>query len=271
MQNLISKVAHALTFIDLEFLDMGDSHKEIVKEICYEGNVEFDEDKADEDENYLQEKSVEAYISCLETDSVSWILSFIDCMYDNLDNLVTRMVFTRIDAGKVHPTVEAAHVIDEYISKISSDIPSDVYFSKAKEIKETLESIDIELCYVAHDIGYSYFRYLDPEYYFISNTCFTVGHILCKDESEYDLGEYILHASLRNKNNYGYTVAFRREDENIMAHIYEHHRDIIKSYIVNYDTGIKLQVNHLNIDAFAKELAKNINKLTKEKEEAPFD
>lgn len=266
------EIAKALTYIDMERLDMGDSHEEIVKFLCEKAGIEFDREYADVDEYYYEKKSVEAYEKMLTDGSIQDLVeSIIDEIYDYFDYLQSVMVYSKTKSAdiKEHPTMKAIYAIDKYIQNINNeDVCSKEHCSKMREIKEKLLSLDIELCYIGNALGQSYFRYLNPEYFYHSNDAFTVGHILSEDEIERKLGVYTIHAEIhssfrQNGGDQGYTIAFNREDGNIVAHIYVY----TKTYepfepfnMTHSDTGCKLIVDASKESA--KLIADKINELT---------
>lgn len=256
-----AELAKAFTYIDIERLDMGDSHKEIVEFLCEKAEVDFDSECSEEDEHYYEKKSVEAYEKMIKDGRIQEIIgSIVDEIYDNFDYLRIVMVYHENKFADImeHPTVKAICMIDDYIQSIHNEaVCSQEHCSKIRELKEKLLSTDIELCYIGHVVGQSYFRYLNPEYYFISNTAFTVGHILSEDETERELGEYTIHAEVlstlrKNGGDQGYTIAFNRENGNIMAHIYAFTKTYEPLNMTHSDTGCKMRVDTTNIEISAK-------------------
>lgn len=267
----VSELAKAFTYMDIERLDMGDSHEEMVEYLCEKAGIGFDGELSDEDKYYYEKKSVEAYERMIKDGSIQDLIeSIIDENYDNFDYLQRVMVYseTKYNDIKEHPTVKAICTIDNYIQNINNEeICSKEHCSKMTEIKEKILAVDIELCYVGNTLGHSYFRYLNPEYYFHSNDAFTVGHILSEDELERKLGEYTIHAEVLSKfrksgGDQGYTIAFDRAGEDIAAHIYTYTKTYEPFYMEHKDTGCEMTIDTTNIEESAKELANKINELT---------
>ncbi len=267
----ITELAEALTYIDIERLDMGDSHEEIVEFLCEKAAIEFDGECSDEDENYYEKKSIEAYKKMIKDGSIQELVgSIVDEIYDNFDYLRIVMVHHEYKSAVIeeHPTTKAILVINDYIQSINDEaVCSKEHCSKMNEIKRKLLSMDLELCYVGHTLGYSFFRYLNPEYYFRSNDVFTVGHILSEDENERKLGEYTIHAEVlsifrKSGGDQGYTISFNREDGNIVAHIYLYAKTHDPFNMVHKDTGCEMTMDVAELDLSAKELADKINELT---------
>ena len=265
------ELAKALTYIDIERLDMGDSYEEVVDFLCEKAEIDFDSECSEEDEHYYEKKSIEAYEKMIKDGSIQEILgSIVDEIYDNFDYLRRVMVYHEYKSADImeHPTAKAICLINDYIQNIHNEVVcSKEHCSKMRQIKETLLSTDIELCHIGHSIGHSFFRYLNPEYYFISNTAFTVGHILSEDEPERELGEYTLHAevlsSLRKSGDtQGYVVSFNRENENIVAHIYSYTQRYNPFSMTHHDIGCKMIIDTANLDMASKKIAKKINELT---------
>lgn len=261
----ISELAKAFTYIDIERLDMGDSHEEIVEFLCEKAGLEFDSECADEDEYYYEKKSVEAYEKLIKDGSIQEILgSIVEEIYDHYDYLQRVMVYSKDKPTEIkeHPTVKAICSINDYIQSINNeDICSKEHCSKMNEVKEKLLSVDIELCYVGNQLGHNYFRYLNPDYYFHSNDVFTVGHILSEDEVERKLGVYTIHAEIQSSRQ-GYTVAFNRKDGNIVAHVYEYTKTYNPFNMTYEDINCDIIVDKTNLDESAKVIASKINELT---------
>ena len=252
----IEEVAKALAYMDIECMDMGDSHLEQAEFLCEQAGIEFDDECSIENEYYYEEKSVEAYKKMLKDGSInSMIESIVEENYDNLYYIRQVMVYSEIHSTDImeHPTVKAISSINEYIQNIKDESVCSVeHCKKMTEVMENLSAMDIELCYIGNRLGNKFFRYLNPDSYFISNTAFTVGRVLNEEDTEYKLGEYTSHASvlshLKNKDNSrGYTIAFTRKEEGIVSHI---------------DTGCELTVDKADLEQFAKDLANKINELT---------
>lgn len=267
----IIELAEALTYIDIERLDMGDSHEEIVEFLCEKAAIEFDGECSDEDEYYYKKKSIEAYVKMIKDGSIQKLIgSIVDEIYDNFDYLRIVMVHHEYKSAVIeeHPTANSILVINDYIQTINNEaVCSREHCSKMNEIKEKLLSMDLELCYVGHILGHSFFCYLNPEYYLRSNDVFTVGHILSEDENERKLGEYTIHAevlsTLRQKGgDQGYTIAFNRNDENITAHIYLYTKAYEPFDMKHTDTGCEMIIDVTDLEISAKSLADKINELT---------
>ena len=267
----IIELAEALTYIDIERLDMGDSHEEIVEFLCEKAAIEFDSECSDEDECYYEKKSIEAYEKMIKDGSIQELVgSIVDEIYDNFDYLRIVMVHHEYKSAVIeeHPTTRAILVINDYIQNINNEaVCSKKRCSQMNEIKEKLLSIDLELCYVGHTLGHSFFRHLNPEYYFCSNDVFTVGHILSEDESERKLGEYTIHASVlsalrKSGGDQGYTIAFNRNDENIIAHFYLYTKTYEPFDMKHTNSGCEMIIDVTDLEVSAKALADKINELT---------
>ena len=267
----ITELAEALTYIDIERLDMGDSHEEIVEFLCEKASINFDSEHSDEDEHYYEKKSTEAYEKMIKDGSIQELVgSIVDEIFDNFDYLRIVMVHHEYKSAVIeeHPTAKAIFVINDYIQSINNEaVCSKEYCSKMNDIKEKLLSMDLELCYVGHTLGHSFFRHLNPEYYFRSNDVFTVGHILSEDEDERKLGEYTIHASVlstlrKSGGEQGYTISFNREDGDIMAHIYLYTKTHEPFNMVHADTGCEMAMDITDLEVSAKTLADKINELT---------
>lgn len=216
-EHSVKKVAEALAYLDIEILDMGDSYTEIVEELCSIAGVKF----IPKDEmGYLKKQAVKAYCILLERlDSVC--IEYIDYLYYNQYVLMHRLVFSGEPCPITeHPTMKALSNYFNFLKEVlSCDEPQ---CRKMQKLIDNFKAIDLELCYTGHFLGYRFFRYLNPEYFFISNDAFTVGSILSPEDDEHMLGQYTIHACFDHIGKYkGYTIAFNRVEGKLVARMYE--------------------------------------------------
>lgn len=266
-QEVRMDLAKALTYIDMEPMDMGDCYGETVEFLCDEAGVEYDED--DLDENYFENKAVEAYEKLLKDGSIVCLIeSMVEEIYDNFDRIRQLLVYHEwFSDVKEHPTVKAIMRINDYIQNIENIYAcSAEHCSKMKAVTEKLLAMDLELCYVGHELGNSYFQYLDSKFYLCSNDSFTVGYILSDDDAERELGTYTVHAEMRSGfrkkgGEQGYTIAFNRK-EGIVAHIYVFTKTYGPFNMTHKDTGCEMQIDIADLEGSAKQLAAKINELT---------
>lgn len=266
----VNEVARALTYLDMERLDMGDDYSEVVEYLCETAGIDFDSDCSDEDENYYEKKSIEAYEQLIRDGKImSMIESIVEENCDNYDRIRITMVYNAENPVEIteHPTVKAVCVINDFIQGLTDDSCSKEHRDNFSEMTNKLLAVDIKLCYFGNLTGHSFFRYLNPEYYFISNDAYTVGHILDDEDLERELGEYTIHASLlsskRNTNGiHGFTVSFNRNEDDIIANIYTYACDDNSSGYKYQKTECSLVVDTTDLEAFSKKLAEKINNLT---------
>lgn len=270
----MKEVAEALTYIDNELRDMGDSYEEIVENLCYSAGVHFDIDNSAEYSDYLKAKSIEAYTKILAECPEKYVKDYITYIHEyHLDHLIRRMVYTKGEFADVneHPTAKAIFAFADYVQSINNDTVCDAeHHTMMEQIREKVKSLDLELCYVGNTLGYSWFRYFNPNYFFRSNDCFTVGHVLAEDEIEYKLGLYTIHAGLHSHlkqsgDDQGYTVAFNRKEGKIITQIYIYTTIINPFNMAHEDTGIEVIVDTKDLEASAKILASKVNELAERK------
>ncbi len=214
-EHCVKKVAEALAYLDIEILDMGDSYAEIVENLCMAANITF---IPKEEIKYLKKQAVEAYCILLRNmDDIC--VNYINYLYENRYILMYRLVYTGGYTIADHPTMVALNTFHDFIDVSSCD---EIHCQKLQELIGIFKMIDLELCYTGHFLGYRFFRYLNPEYFFISNDAFTVGSILSSEDDEHMLGQYTIHACFNHiGKDKGYTIAFNRVVGKLVARIYE--------------------------------------------------
>ena len=255
-EHCAKKVAEALAYLDIEILDMGDSYAEIVENLCTAANITF---IPKEEITYLKKQAVEAYCILLRNmDDIC--VNYINFLYENQYILMYRLVYTGGYTLAEHPTMIALSTFHDFSKNISSC--DEAHCQKLQELIDRFKTIDLELCYTGHFLGYRFFRYLNPEWFFISNDAFTVGSILSFEDDEYVLGQYTMHACFNHigKDN-GYTIAFNRVEGKLVARIYEFSKTF-NPYSLSH-SDLLYEMNVAMSEQSAVLIAKQINELAK--------
>lgn len=253
-EHCIKKVAEALAYLDIEILDMGDSYAEIVENLCTAANITF---IPKEEIIYLKKQAVEAYCILLRNmDDIC--VNYIDFLYENQYILMHRLVYTGGYTIADHPTMVALNTFHDFTVSSCDEI----HGQKLQELIGIFKVIDLELCYTGHFLGYRFFRYLNPEYFFISNDAFTVGSILSSEDDEHMLGQYTMHACFNHiGKDMGYTIAFNRVGGKLVARLYEFSKTFEPYKISHSDLLYEMNVGMSEQSAVL--IAKQANELAK--------
>lgn len=276
--NILKEVAKAFVELDLQLLDMGDSREELIENLCYTANinVDFDSDEYYEDEEkYMHKIHTKAYEVLLKEES-SLITDNIDYYSDNADTIIHCITCSKTDNINDNNIIKSVIILAKYIEHLfkNGKCTKETYY-KINEIKNDLLSIDLHTCIFGKNVGYTFFKYLDGNYFLKSNTSFVVGSIKLKSEKESKLGSYVINAMINNTelpSDQGFTVGFIKTDQGIKAMFYyyyyvnkQNNREItynpIKLTLDIKDTSLEQE----NIDKVSKQIANKINELAVKK------
>lgn len=274
--DMTTAVSKALCFLDNSLLGMGDYYGESVEYLCDEAGLKYrswdDDDEEDEeyDDNYDNIMAIKAYKILLDREVLGQyklINSIVDYYTDNSETFIKQLLYYNQKGIKSNTIIKAVEAITKYTAYLVQNGHCDKsYYDKMYEMLQKLYSIDLEVCVVAYDIAQNYFNYFNERYYMRSNDVYTMGHIILDNESERELGPYVMHASLQGENlphNEGYTIAFdRNASGQIEAKLYEFTRNFNEHTIENKDTGVRVVVNSAEE---AKLVAAKLNELTEKK------
>lgn len=268
--DIVKKAARAVTYLDIELLDMGDSHKDIVGELCYSAGVEFDtdSDEYEEDEHYLEKKSVESYEILFTEKRGSYENSICEYYCDCKGALISGMKYVKGSKVEEHPTYKALLDFYTYIEPLEEKYCKNEWKGNLKSLLDGILEYDMELISISYQISSEYWRHLDEKYFYRSNTYYRVGDVVVYDEDELSsLGQYVAHAMMNNGRKYGYSdcgfsVVFKKEHGNIVACLFEQKKKQHEDPYSYKDVDVKVMIDKEDITGSAKRLAETINKLT---------
>lgn len=254
---LLSKAAEALAFLDWMCIDMGDSHSDLVKELCDLAQTEFPKDADDTESDILMKYAAKAYEKLIKEkllDTLATNLSY----YDDCINFIMQQIAYVECAEK---SIEHMHVLLEFVKeKADEGMILDDELKTAGKLDNLLSSVDVPLVRTGHYVGDKLWRELDGEHYFHSNTGFVVGHITSEDEEAYKFGSYVCYADPLYEDD-GYAVIFHRENGNIIAHVYAYERGMYFSEYKYSDMNFELALSDDDKNRGINELATYINML----------
>lgn len=268
----IKEVAKAAAYLHLELMDMGDSFECEVEMLCQEAAVLFDRDCEAfyEDEEYLNKKCKEAYEILLPSKKDDRLSYFVETLVENEEYFVNNLKFVKSSNIATHPTFQAMLVIANFLT--SQEESCFVHLSKA-ETEEKMRNLlwrflqlDMEVIHTGYVVSSEYWRYLDSNYYFRSNTSYKVGYVPGDEDMESTLGGYVAHACLMKPGDYGYfdcgyAVGYTRKNEVLVAHLYRVYKKEKKKDFTVKDTGVELVLTE-NHEENARKIAEMINQLT---------
>ena len=238
-KTLLTKAAEALAFLDWMCLDMGDSHVELIRELCDLANVTFPKELDDETE--LMSYAARAYEKCLDEKMYDTLTTNVSYYDDCIDFIMQQIAYIK-DAEE---SIDHMKILLEFIQENATGELSATLVT-AKRLSDLLSSMDVPLVRVGHYIGERLWKQLDRNRYFQSNTGFAVGHVTQEDDAAHALGEYVCYADPLQGDD-GYAVIFRRKDGKCITHVYAYEHGTYFSEFHYSDEGYELVISDDNM------------------------
>ena len=268
--DIVEKAARAVTYLDMELLGMGDSHSDIVENICFDAGVDFDteSEEYEEDEYYLKKKSIEAYEKLFSEKRGSYEDSICEYYYECSGALISEMKHAKCTDVKEHPTYKALFDFYTYVETLEEEYCTKESKEELRTLLDRVSSMDMELVSIGYQVSSEYWRYLDDKYYIRSNTYYKVGDVVVfEEDDESDLGQYVAHSMMHHGRKYGYSdcgfaIAYKKEQGNIVACLYDQNRKSHEQPYHYKDSQVKVVLDTTDIEGSAKRLAETINKRT---------
>lgn len=262
---IIDKVAKALEFLDSELIDMGSYYEEEVQIICDQARI-FDYNEYNSDPHEYAVKALKILIEINE-------YSFSACGDKYLDYafmLKSHMLHYDVVNNKI---VQAVELVTKYVEGLYKSDKVDIKtLEKFQELLHRVKCVDLEICKFAYNVANKYFIYLDDNYFFRSNSAWTIGG-LNEHAYEHKEGCYTMHSELSKISNkigkdVGYTIIFNRNTNNnikVVKVTVKEYEKIRRQHfgfdLSNKDTGVEFVISTKNIETCAKKVANILNKL----------
>ena len=246
-------LAKALTFVEYYGMYMGDYFLDTAEYICHLAKIKLSGDTDNMD--YLRKKAIEGYLILLSDtskypDLINYIKSQLEYRADMIEYIVS------IGDKHAKKMLSALLVIEDFLKANKKYEGA----TEGIEIIKKLKSIDIALTTIATAVGRTYWRYLDNNYYYLSNDSRTVGSTVEGINHKGFKPVYIAYPQIEGTSK-GYAIAFGRDNTKSMAvKIYEYSDS---SYTLGKRISYATFNNKTSIEKLAKEIANVINNATK--------
>lgn len=245
----IKEVASSFALLDWYCVDLGDlsEYESSVKYYCEETGVPFHD-------NDLQGCSRAAYEVKPEL-----MLSNIEYYKECEDYLTYWLANSEECENDIKSCVDA-------ICNYTKELEDSSYYEVMKSLQDKFLSEDTKLLHVAYAVSHEYYKYLNNEIFFISNSAGIVGvpsSALYLD-FEKSLGKYIAHAEFLEKGEWdGYTLAFNKDTDGCVVVSFYNYKDVFspERNILLKDTHISYKITSENALIEAETLAHVINLL----------
>lgn len=265
------EVAKHMAHLHYDLIDLGDSFSQDVEMLCEDANVVYDEESREyeEDELYLHKKCEEAYEVLL--DDEGYVQSFVDTLEEYTYIHILGLNYEDCNDILEHPILRDILSFAGYVAAL----PEEFFVTRSKEeTKKILNEIiweflvlDMEVIRMGYLVSDEYWKYLNPEYYFISNTADKVGLVPDREMEERKHGDYAAHVTLSRSGDYGYIdcgyaiIYGKNYSGQVVGRIFEYKYKNHTTDRVLRSLDMEIPVTE-DITGSAKKIAEAINALT---------